>query len=85
MFEVEFSSAARRFLKGVEKDLAARLIARIELLASDPFPKDVKRVVNRKERIFRVRVGDYRIQYSVIYEKNLIFISDVDHRARAYD
>jgi len=85
MFEVAFSSAARRFLKGVESDLAQRLIRRIELLAEDPFPKEVKRIVNRKEKIFRVRVGDYRIQYSVVYEKNLIFISDVDRRERAYD
>jgi len=46
--------------------------------------KDVKRIVNRKEKIFRIRVGDYRIQYSVIYEKNLLFISDIDKRSRAY-
>ena len=58
---------------------------RIEKLKEEPFPQDVKRVVGKKDKIFRVRVGDYRIQYSVIYEKNLIFISDIDKRGRAYD
>jgi len=40
--------------------------------------------VNRKDKIFRVRVGDYRIQYLVIYDRNLIFISYIDKRERAY-
>lgn len=62
-----------------------RVVERIEKLADDPFPKDVKRVVNRNEKIFRVRVGDYRIQYLVMHEKNLIFISDIDKRERAYE
>jgi len=85
MFDVEFSSQPRKFLKKAEKQVAKRIIERVEKLRTDPFPSDVKRVVNQKEKVFRVRVGDYRIQYSVIYEKNLIFVSDVDKRTRAYD
>jgi mRNA-degrading endonuclease RelE of RelBE toxin-antitoxin system len=44
----------------------------------------VKRVVGKKDKIFRVRVGDYRIQYSVIYEKNLLFVSEIEKREKAY-
>ncbi|MBI4141390.1 type II toxin-antitoxin system RelE/ParE family toxin [Candidatus Woesearchaeota archaeon] len=84
MFAIEFSSQAKHFLKKCDKELTLRIIERIERLAQDPFPSDIKRVVNRKEKVFRVRVGDYRVQYSVIYEQNLIFISDVDKRPRAY-
>lgn len=53
-------------------------------LKSNPFPSDVKRIVGQKDKIFRVRVGDSRIQYRVFHEKNLIFISDIDKRAKAY-
>ena len=84
MFSVDFGSQAQKFLKKAEKQLAQRLIERIERLQEEPFPTDVKRVVNRKEKIFRIRVGDYRIQYSVLYEKNVIFISEIDKRPRAY-
>ena len=63
MFDVEFSSSAKRFFKNVEKQTAEGIIDRIEKLKEDPFPTDVKRIVNRKEKIFRIRVGDYRIQY----------------------
>lgn len=85
MFSVEFGSDARRFLKKSDKEIARRIIARIEKLKIELFPSDVKRVVGKKDKIFRIRVGSYRIQYSVFYEENTIFISDIDKRERAYD
>ena len=85
MFSIEFSNYSMKFLKNADTVLAARLIQRIERLAQDPFPRDVKRIVNRQEKVFRIRVGDYRIQYSVFYDHQIIFISDIDKRQRAYD
>ncbi len=84
MFDIEFSSQAKKFLKKSDKDATIRIIEKIEKLAGEPFPSDVKRVVNRKEKVFRIRIGDYRVQYLVLYERNLIFISDIDKRPRAY-
>lgn len=84
MFNVEFSNLAKKFLKRLDKQLVARIIKKIENLTKDPFPTDVKRVVNKKVKIFRVRVGDYRIQYMIFYNRNLLFISDIDKRPRAY-
>lgn len=84
MFSIEFSNVAKKFLKKSDKQLTQRLIKKIERLAVDPFPTDVKRVVNKKEKVFRIRVGGYRIQYSVLYDQNMIFISDIDKRPRAY-
>lgn len=85
MFSVEFGSDAKKFLKKAERQIAERIFKRIKKLREDPFPSDVKRVVGKKDKIFRVRVGDYRIQYSVIYKRNLIFISDIEKRERAFD
>ena len=85
MFSVEFISDAKKFLKKVEKQVTERIINKIKKLKEDPFPSDVKRVVGKRDKIFRIRVGNYRIQYSVFYEKTLIFISDIDKREKAYD
>jgi len=85
MFSVELGSDAKKFLKKAEKMIAIRIIQRIEKLKEDPFPSDVKRVVGKKDKIFRVRIGDYRVQYSVFYDKNIIFISDIDKRETAYN
>ena len=84
MLNTVYSNQARRFLKKIDNETAKRVLDKIEKLENDPSPTDVKRVVNRKEKIFRVRVGDYRIQYSVFYDKNIIFISDIDKRPRVY-
>ena len=37
------------------------------------------------QKIFRVRVGDYRIRYVVFYDKNQLLITDIDKRPHAYD
>ena len=84
MFLVEFSSQATKFIQKSDKNLDSRLIKKIELLQVDPFPKDVKRVVNRNEKIFRVRVGDYRIQYCVFYDQSEILVTEIELRERAY-
>ena len=51
-----------------------------------PLPHEVVRVHGRPdEKIFRVRVGSYRILYVVDFEKQLIVIDSVDKRSRVYD
>lgn len=85
MFSIEFSSSAEKFLKKIDKITAKRILEKTEKLCEDPFPKDVKRIMNKEEKIFRVRVGDYRIQYLVFYTGSKILITDIDKRAHAYD
>lgn len=84
MFQIELGKPSQRFLKKCDKELYERLITKIRSLALNPFPKDVVRVEGLKEKIFRIRVGDYRIQCAVFYDKNAILITDVDKRQRAY-
>lgn len=84
MFKILLGSPSRRFLKKCEKEVNNRIIKKIKELAIEPFPTDCKRVVGREEKVFRIRVGDYRIQYVVFYDKNEILISDIDKRSRVY-
>ena len=85
MLRIELGNPAKRFLKKCDKNLYERLILKIKLLSNNPFPQDIKRVVGSKEKVFRVRVGDYRIQYVVFYEQNIILIADIDKRSKIYD
>lgn len=84
MLKIEFGNPATRFLKKCERNVYERVMEKIESLATDPFPQGVKRVLGRKEKVLRVRVGDYRIQYVMFHEQNLILITDIDKRPRAY-
>ena len=84
MFNIYLSSQAKRFLRKSQKNVYERIMKKIKSLSADPFPPDTKRVVGRKEKVFRVRAGSYRIQYVVFYDKKDILISEIDKRGRAY-
>ena len=43
MFQVRFSPKAHKFLEDCESDLRERIIKKLELLQSDPFPREAKR------------------------------------------
>ncbi|MEK6852432.1 MAG: type II toxin-antitoxin system RelE/ParE family toxin [Nanoarchaeota archaeon] len=81
---MELASSAKRFLRKCDKVLYERIISRIKKLSEDLFPQDVKRVLGRKEKVFRIRVGDYRILYVVFHDRNTVLISDIDKRPRVY-
>ena len=84
MFQVEYSNQALKFFKKIDKVLARRLLKKIEELAINPHQQESKMVEGYKEKISRVRVGDYRILYEVEYGKNFIGIVRIDHRGRVY-
>ncbi|MBS3082261.1 type II toxin-antitoxin system RelE/ParE family toxin [Candidatus Pacearchaeota archaeon] len=85
MFDIFLGPQPERFLKKAEKELRQRIWKKLDELKQNPFPSDVVRVVGRKEKAFRVRVGAYRIQYYVFQDKNEITVFDINKRERAYD
>ena len=85
MFDIFLGPQPEKFLKKAAKELRQRIWKRLDELKLNPFPSDVVRVVGRKEKAFRVRVGVYRIQYYVLQDKKEIAIFDIDKRERAYD
>ena len=85
MFDIFLGPQPERFLKKAEKELRQRIWKKLDELKQNPFPSEVVRVVGRKEKAFRVRVGAYRIQYYVFQDKKEIAVFDIDKRERAYD
>ena len=84
-FEIHLSSRSHKFLKGVDSTTYDRIVRKIEALANDPFLSDAKKIVGRKEKLHRVRVGDYRILYEIYQDKNAVLIVNIDKRSRIYD
>jgi mRNA interferase RelE/StbE len=84
MFDIFLGPQPERFLKKADKKLRLRIWKKLDELKQNPFPSDVVRVVGRKEKAFRVRVGAYRIQYYVFQDKKEIAVFDIDKRGRAY-
>lgn len=84
MYIVRLAKQLQRFLKRLEVDTYRRVMNKLKELEENPFPTDVKRVVGKDGKIFRVRVGNYRIQYEVIPEDKTIVATNIEKRPRAY-
>jgi mRNA interferase RelE/StbE len=75
---------------GVEKQIAAldkpirrRVAAAIDALATDPRPAGAI-ALQGVPGILRIRVGDYRIIYSVNDSELIVVVIDVGHRREIY-
>ncbi len=84
MLKVFLSRSSRKFLEKCEKSIYDRILKKIKDLSIDPFPLDSKRIKGRKEKVFRVRVSDYRLLYVVLYDKDELLISNIDKRPKIY-
>ena len=82
MLVIKYSNQAVKFLKRCDNILVGRILKKIELLSSNPFPQDVK--VTQGDRLFRVRVGKIRILYEVDHDNKLLGIVKIDKRPRVY-
>ena len=86
MFALEFVKSAFKELSRLERGVQRKILERIELLRENPFeprPKvDIAPVKGEKMRLYRLRVGEYRVFYAVEGEK--VIILRVEHRGRAY-
>lgn len=58
------------------------ILSKIEKLTDEPFPSGVKKIEGRLA--WRIRVGDYRILYTVDMKKKELTILSVAHRRNAY-
>ncbi len=83
-YRTKLASPAQKFLDKADRSLLDRIVDRLRRLEAEPFPSDSKRVLGRREKVFRIRVGDYRILYVVDIEKDVILIADIDKRSRIY-
>jgi len=86
MFSAELKKPALKFLKSVkDKTVLKRIENKIDELENNPFPQDIERVEGYKNvKVFRVRVGDYRILYFVDYSSSKVYIEKIDKRSRVY-
>lgn len=84
MFSVSYSKQADKFLERAEKIVAKRILDKIEELMNEPALRGSKPVHGYREKLYRVRVGGYRILYEVDYENRKIGIVEIDDRGRIY-
>ena len=84
MFRIEISTQAKRFLKKSNKELQERVLKKVALLKSHPVLHDSKKIVDAN-KTFRIRIGDYRILYTIRWNHKVVLIATIDKRSRSYN
>jgi mRNA interferase RelE/StbE len=82
-YKVTWSATARKHLLGLDKSVRPRVLTVVGKLADDPRPHGIAALVGMPG-VLRVRLGDYRVLYSVDDAKRQVWIEDVRHRSKAY-
>ena len=57
----------------------------IDKLADNPRPAGCKKLKGEKEYMWRIRVGDYRILYTIAEEVKVVDIRKIGHRKDIYE
>ncbi len=83
LFNIEWKKSAVKELKKLDKSTIKRIISAVENLSKEPNPKGCKKLKGT-EFTYRLRVGSYRIIYSIQTAKLIIEIIKVRHRKEVY-
>jgi len=83
-YDVALTSSAERELKKLSGQLVARIMPRLENLASNPRPSGCKKL-RGGDHEWRIRVGDYRVVYTIDDRKSLVEVTRIRHRSDVYE
>lgn len=82
-YRIELRPAAIRALKKLDPPIRRRIQGAIALLANDPRPPAARALRGRPG--LRVRVGDYRIVYTIADDVLLVVVVTLGHRSDVYE
>jgi mRNA interferase RelE/StbE len=82
-YNLQLKPSAEKDLRKLPKAIVQRVLLILEELPSDPFPHQHSKL-SGTERLYRLRVGDYRIVYEVDEVALEITIHTIRQRQDAY-
>jgi mRNA interferase RelE/StbE len=83
MYQVVVSKSAEKELASLPKSIIEKIIAVLILLEENPRPVGCKKLKGYTN-LWRLRIGDYRIIYSIEDVIKLIDVREIGHRKDIY-
>lgn len=81
---ITFARSARKELESLNAPLVQRIFPKIEAPAKEPRPKGCRKLRGEKN-LWRIRIGEYRVIYTIYGGKKVVDIIAVRHRSAAYE
>ncbi len=82
-YKVVFKPSVEKDLCSLPESVAARVFRHADALRDHPIPRGARKLAGA-EQLYRVRIGDYRIIYTVDKDALQVTIHHVRHRRDAY-
>lgn len=81
MYQIVIKKKAKKFIDRLPLNEKKRVVAAIERL---PNGEDIKKLKGHSD-LLRLRVGDYRIIYTVDHGELIVMVIDADNRGQIYN
>ena len=78
-YRIELTRSAEKDLRRIDRSQTATIYAALERLEQEPRPHGVKKLVGAN-RIYRFRVGDYRLVYEIEDDVLVVLVIRIAHR-----
>lgn len=82
-YQIRVGRRVRKEMARLPRQDQARLLAAIKALAGDPRPAGCSPVKAADKGTYRVQVGDYRVIYVVLDDKQAIIVARVARRSES--
>ncbi|MFH0909552.1 MAG: type II toxin-antitoxin system RelE/ParE family toxin [bacterium] len=82
-YTVTITRPARKQLDLLQPDVHSRILRRLESLADNPRPPGVEKLGGQDDQ-YRVRVGDWRIIYTVRDRQLIVLVLKIGNRREVY-
>lgn len=83
MYQITFKKSALKELSDISKPYNQNIAIAIDKLAETPRPDGVKKIKG-EENAYRIRIGDYRVIYTIEDVIKIVEIQRIRHRKDAY-
>jgi len=82
-YNVQFVASAAKEFRALPTDIKRRVGVAVEILRKNPRSADAHKL-RAHERLYRIRVGHYRVVYEIDDQSRIIRITRVRHRREVY-
>lgn len=83
-YKILFSAEALKELHKLDRLTAKKIVEKIKQLRSNTKQLNVKKLKNTNHNLYRLRVGNFRVIYSVKHEQLTLHILFLGHRKEIY-
>ena len=83
-YAIVISRKALKDMAGLPRPMVIKISHAIEGLRDEPRPSGSKKLKGKEEYLWRIRIGNYRVIYSIEDRVRVVQVRDVGHRSSIY-